>query len=272
MDRFRVACRTIVIFLSDNGRPFPHSKTHLYDDSVKTPFIVHWPAGVPHPAVVDGLLSTIDIAPTLLDVAGLPRPATFQGVSFVPMLRDPGATIRDFVFAEKNWHNFSAHMRMVRFKDFVYIRNSWPELVQPGDSDTFYNPSADALKARHAQGRLDLAQANVFLQPRPPEEFYDLRADPAQVHNTVHDPFSRVAVEKLRGVLLRWTEETGDTPPKTTTETNIDYTTGARNHEFKRGTPPRGRGECAAHQPARPDPGPLRLPRRPQRGCGVPPQ
>jgi arylsulfatase A-like enzyme len=93
--RQKVVDNTIVIFMSDNGRPFPRSKTTLYDDGVKTPFIVHWPAGIPRPAKAHGLISAIDIAPTLLELAGVPRPATFQGVSFLPILCNPAATVRE---------------------------------------------------------------------------------------------------------------------------------------------------------------------------------
>jgi arylsulfatase len=138
---------------------------------------------------------------------------------------------------------------MVRFGHHVYIRNSWPELVQPGASDTFYNPSADALKALHAQRGLSLAQSNVFQQPRQVEEFYDLRVDPAQVHNTIGDIFSRQMVDKLRGVLDRWTSETGDTVQNVATETNIDYTTGTRKHDFKRGAPPGGEAGLRINAP-----------------------
>ena len=251
--RQNVLNRTVVIVMADNGRPFPHSKAQLYDDGIKPPLIIRWPALIPRPAHTDALVSSLDIAPTVLELAGVARPPTFQGVSLVPILRDPTASVRDFVFAEHNWHNFQAHVRMVRQGNFVYMRNAWPQLPQPGASDTFYNPSADALKALHAQGRLTPLQENIFLQPRPAEEFFDLAADPGQEHNLAYGERAPGAMRKLRGVLTRWTEETGDTVPANPTPTNIVLGTGARTTEFWRGDAP----GAAAHAVRINQPGPV---------------
>ena len=229
---------TVIIVMADNGRPFPHSKTQLYEDSLKPPLIIRWPLGVPRPAQVDALVSSIDIGPTVLELAGVPPPPTFQGVSLVPLLRDPKAKVRDFVFAEHNWHNFPAHVRMVRLGNYVYLRNAWPHLMLPGASDTFYNPSADALRAWRAQGRLTPLQANVFLQPRPHEEFFDLAADPGQETNLAGAPQPPAALAKLRAVLTRWTEETGDTVQTKPSPSDTILETGRKTGEFVRGEPP----------------------------------
>jgi len=252
--RQKVLDHTVVIVMADNGRPFPHSKTQLYEDSSKPPLVIRWPAGIPRPAQVESLVSSIDIAPTILELAGLPKPETFQGVSMVPVLRDPRATVRDFVFAEHNWHNFQAHVRMVRLGNSVYLRNAWPELPQPGAADTFYNPSADALKAAHSRGQLTALQANVFLQPRPAEEFFDLATDPAQEKNLAGSPTPPADLIKLRAVLTRWTNETGDTVPTKPTPTNVVYGTGAKMQEFWRGEPP----GASAHALSINAPGPVR--------------
>ncbi len=236
--RQKVLDHTVVIVMADNGRPFPHSKTQLYEDGIKPPLIIRWPAGIPRPARVDSLVSSIDIAPTILELAGVARPETFQGVSLVPILHDPAATVRDFVFAEHNWHNFQAHVRMVRLGDFVYMRNAWPELPQPGASDTFYNPSADALKVRYARGELTELQANVFMQPRPSDEFYNLANDPLQTKNLAASGPVTAELTKLRAALSRWTAETGDTVPTKPTPSNVVLSTGVKTQEFWRGEPP----------------------------------
>jgi hypothetical protein len=61
----------------------------------------------------------------------------------LPVSRNPSATVRDYVFAEQNWHKFTAHVRMVRKGDFVYLRKAAPERSLPDASDTFYTPSAE---------------------------------------------------------------------------------------------------------------------------------
>lgn len=234
----KVLDNTVILVLADNGRPFPRSKTQLYDDGIKTPLIVHWPATVKRAADVPGFVSAIDLAPTILELAGVSKPETVQGVSFAAMLRNPNATVRDYVFAEKNWHNFSAHVRMVRAGSMVYLRNAWPDLPQPGASDTFYNPSADALRKLHAAGRLTPAQAGLFQLPRPREELYDVSSDPHQLRNLAGSPAHQAALEQLRRLLDRWTAETGDTVQSRPTPSNIDYATGKKVKVDTRGIPP----------------------------------
>lgn len=245
---------TVVVFLTDNGRPFPRAKTRLYEDGIKTPLIVHAPKIIPQPGRTSALASTIDLAPTLLEIAGIARPTTFQGVSLLPVLRDPNTTVRDYVFAEQNWHNFAAHVRMVRQGNVVYMRNAWPERPLPGASDTYYTPSADAVKALRATGQLNALQTDMFLLPRPTEELYDLSSDPSQHVNLAKTTQPPEALSRLRAVLDRWTEETGDTVPTHPTADNIELTTGKRSN-LRRGDPP-GAATRAAQIHA---PGPVRL-------------
>lgn len=255
LSRQEVLGETVVIFLTDNGRPFPRAKTRLYDEGIKTPLIVHAPALIARPGRTPALVSTIDLAPTLLELAGLARPETFQGVSLLPILRDPRATVRDYVFAEQNWHNFPAHVRLVRQGRFVYMRNAWPGLPLPGASDTYYTPSAEDLKTRRESGGLTAIQADVFLVPRPAEEFYDLAGDPWQLKNLALAAEPPPELAHLRAVLDRWSEETGDTVPLQPTAANIDLATGARS-ALRRGEAP-GEATRATRINA---PGPVRAP------------
>jgi N-sulfoglucosamine sulfohydrolase len=259
LDQQGVLADTMIVFLADHGRPFPRAKTHLYEEGVATPLMICPPArwGVA-PAVVTGLVSTLDLAPTWLELAGGVRPASFQGVSLVPILRDPAAAVRDVVFAEQNWHNFPAHVRLVRAGDWAYLRNAWPHLRLPGAVDTFYTPSGEALRAAHAAGTLTQEQANAFWQPRPAEELYDLSTDPTQARNRATDPGARATLEVLRQLLDRWTEETGDTVPTRPTVADTDMATGRKWGPAQHAEPPgAARGALRIHAPGpvwHPDP------------------
>ena len=66
MEAQGVARDTVVIFLSDNGRPFPRCKTTVLDSGLRTPLIVRWPSGVAAQSVAGGLVNSIDLAPTIL--------------------------------------------------------------------------------------------------------------------------------------------------------------------------------------------------------------
>ena len=88
---------TFILFISDNGRPFPRDKTTLYDSGIKTPFIIHWPKHVKPNSKSDSLVSSIDIAPAFLELAGLSTPTIFEGQSFLPILQSPKLMINKFI-------------------------------------------------------------------------------------------------------------------------------------------------------------------------------
>ncbi len=100
-----VADNTVVVYTSDNGYSWGEhvltGKRWAYDDSIKVPFIVRWPDGVAAPgSVIDEPVLNADIAPTLLDIAGVPIPAAMQGRSIAPLLRGEPVKWRDEVFYE----------------------------------------------------------------------------------------------------------------------------------------------------------------------------
>lgn len=204
---------TLLIVMADNGRPFPHSKTRVDDRGMKTPFVIHWPARIRQAGVSDSLVSVIDIAATVVDVAGLKPSETFQGRSFMPLLEDPARPFRNYVFAEHNWHDYEAHQRMVRNERYMYIRNSRPNHSLMGPADSVSSPSHRDLVALMAKGQLSAAQNDVFVTPRPFEVLYDNFEDPMQLLNVASVPAKQAALEELRGVLDQWIEETGDTVP-----------------------------------------------------------
>jgi N-sulfoglucosamine sulfohydrolase len=206
---------TILIVMADNGRPFPRDKSYLTDSGIKTPLVIHWPAGITRPAVPGSLVSTIDLAPTILELAGVARPRSFQGVSLVPVLRDPTTKLRDFVFAERNWHVQRYHERMVRHGDFVYIRNNLPGLTGFNIVNHTNGFPADLeLVARWRAGTAAAVQNEVFAIPRPIDSLYDVGKDPLQLHNLAGSPEHADTLRHLQAVLSQWTAETGDTLPK----------------------------------------------------------
>ena len=178
-----VADNTLVIVMSDNGQAFVRAKTTLYDSGIKTPFLLRWPAGIKAHTVSPSLISAVDIAPTLLELAGVAVPATVQGRSFVPVLTDPAFAIRQYAFAEKHWHDYDDEVRAVTTGRFKYIRNYHPD--QPGtpSSDGVRSPAYQVARALRDSGRLTPAQANIFLVPRPIEELFDCEADPFETTN-----------------------------------------------------------------------------------------
>lgn len=203
---------TFIIIMADNGRPFPRDKTRLYDSGIKTPFIVHAPFMGLYPSEREQLISSIDIAPTILELAGLEVPETVQGVSFDPVL-SRFEKIRDYVFAERNWHVYEAHERMVRYGHWVYIRNRRPQFNAGHAGEIPKLGVFQAMKAMQESGQLLAPQNDLFIEPRPEEELYYILRDPDQTVNLVEGRKVKKILKELRGVLDQWESETADSAP-----------------------------------------------------------
>jgi N-sulfoglucosamine sulfohydrolase len=234
LDRQGAARDTLVLFLSDNGRPFPRCKTTVYDSGVRTPLIVRWPGRVRPGGTCGRLVSAVDIAPTIAAVAGLPagypaqpgRPS-FQGKSFAALLTNPaGPAVRDYAFAEHNWHDYDAHERGVRSERFNYVRNSYPELPGTPPADAVSGITFQAMRKLRDAGRLTPAQRSVFVKPRPAEELYDVDADPHELTNLAGDPKYADVLKSMRSALDGWIKETHDGLPAERTPDGFDRETG----------------------------------------------
>jgi arylsulfatase A-like enzyme len=219
---------TLILILADNGRPFPRAKTRLHDSGMKTALVAHWPAGIAKAGSTSAsLVSVIDIAPTYLEAAGVKAPPSFQGVSFMPLFKDPQAVTRRHAFSEHNWHDYEAHGRSVRSGGWLYIRNQRPALAWQGPADSVRSPSHDSLKALRDAQKLTPAQADVFLAPRANEELYQTASDPLQLTNLAADPTHAETKAHLVALLDQWTTETGDAAPEKLTPDGFDRETGA---------------------------------------------
>jgi N-sulfoglucosamine sulfohydrolase len=100
LERDGLADNTVVIFMGDNGEAHIRGKQFLYEEGLRVPMIVRWPKSRPAPAhyrpgtVDERLLEAIDVAPTLLSLAGVPLPPKMQGAPFLGSSRRPGQDLR----------------------------------------------------------------------------------------------------------------------------------------------------------------------------------
>lgn len=215
----KVLKNTVIIIMADNGRPFPHSKTRVNDRGLKTPFIVYWPEGLGlKPKKCNSLVSAVDIGPTILDLASVEIPPSFQGYSFVKLLNNPGEDFRKYVFAEHNWHDYEAHERMVRTKNFLYILNSRPVFPNLGPADVLSGQSYVEMLEFKNKGMLSPVQSEIFLAPRPAEELYECDSDPGQFINIAATPGYNMDLNEMRKILRKWMLETGDNIPENLTK------------------------------------------------------
>ena len=226
LDRQGIAGDTLVLFLSDNGRPFPRCKTTLYDSGIRTPMIARWPGHIGPGGRCSSLVSTIDIAPTLLRLAGIEPGPTFQGKDISVLFNDPTAKVRDRIFAERNWHDYASHGRAVRSGRFKYIRNDDNGRPLTPPADAVRSPTFLAMRRLRDEGKLTPLQGSCFVKPRPAEELYDMDVDPHETVNLAGDPkFSEVLAESRRA-LTDWGRETGDVLPEKPSPDEFDRETG----------------------------------------------
>jgi arylsulfatase A-like enzyme len=226
LDRQGERDNTLVLFISDNGRPFPRAKTTLYDSGIKAPWIVRWPKHIKPGSVSNSLVSSVDIAPTFLEVASLKAGPSFQGKSIVPTLENPKAVIRETVFAEHHWHDFDDHGRSARSDRYKYIRNYYPDVPGTPPADAVRSLTFQAMRRLRDAGKLSSPQLACFLNPRPEEELYDTEVDPHELRNLASDPRHGAVLNQLRKALAEWQRTTDDHLPESRTPDEFDRETG----------------------------------------------
>ena len=209
---------TIVFFWSDHGVGLPRAKRWLYDSGTRVPLIVRIPEKYrtenqgKSNSVSDELVSFIDLAPTVLNLAGAKIPEHMQGRAFL------GAKLsapREFVFGHRDRMDERYDIiRMVRDKRWKYIRNyeSWKPYYQymntPEKGATMME-----LRRLHAEEKLPAAAELFMAESKPVEEFYDVEADPHELNNFAasQDAEHKRALGRLRLAHQQWTLDTKDT-------------------------------------------------------------
>jgi arylsulfatase A-like enzyme len=200
---------TAIVVTADHGIALPRGKQFLYDEGLRIPLIILWPARAKRGTVSDELVSNVDIIPTILGIAGLPAPGFLQGRDVL----DSASPQRRFIFAGRDKMD-STHdaMRAVRSKDFKYILNLMPDrpYCQFNDYKERCYPGLALLNVLHLQGKLPPEQ-DAFMQPgKPPEELFDLRKDPREIHNVAGDPSYASVIREMRAELEKWRKSVGD--------------------------------------------------------------
>jgi arylsulfatase A-like enzyme len=202
-----LADSTIVFYWSDHGDGVPRGKRSLYDSGLRVPLMIRWPKAL-GPAITPGsvsdqLVSFVDLAPTVLALAGVEIPTHLHGRVLVGPRAAPEP---DIVFAARDRMDIEYDMmRSARDKRFLYVRNFAPDLPYAGHI-IYRNQSAIMQEwfRLQAERKLEGAPALWMRTNRPAEELYDTKADPHQIRNLAADPAHRATLERLRGAVSGW--------------------------------------------------------------------
>jgi len=178
---------TVIIYIGDNGYFLGNhglgNKITMHEESARVPMFLHW-AGLPKTGErTESLVSSLDIYPTLLDLAGVEAPEHLMGKSLVPLFRKPDKDLRDYVASEcvgVGGKPGEGH-RMVCTKTWKYILTDTNE-----------------------------------------EVLYNLAEDPYEIQDVSRDRTNRRILNKMRRHMREWMKDSGDThapPPSASVET-----------------------------------------------------
>ncbi len=206
---------TIIFFWSDHGVGLPRAKRWLYDSGTHIPLIVRIPEkwrkdgqGAPNSETMR-LVSSIDLGPTVLRLAGIEIPKHVQGR---PFLGSNLPMARRFVYGARDRMDERYDIiRMVRGQRYKYIRNYEPQKTFYQYMNTSEKGSTmKELRRRHEAGILRQSAKRFFSPTKPVEELYDTVADPHEMNNLAADPQHEKRLLTMREVHLAWVKETKD--------------------------------------------------------------
>jgi len=199
---------TIVFYYGDHGSGMPRSKRWPSNSGLHVPLVVYFPKKWQHLApkeyqpggVSDRLASFVDLAPTLLSLAGIRPPAWMQGHAFAgPYQTEPP----QYLFGERGRMDERADMvRSITDGRYVYLRNFFPHVSQGQHvAYQFQTPTTRIWREWFDQGKTTEAQSLFWRVPKAPEELYDLQTDPDEVRNLAGSAEHRAIRQRLSQAL-----------------------------------------------------------------------
>jgi N-sulfoglucosamine sulfohydrolase len=209
-----IADNTIVIFTSEQGAQMPFCKWTNWDMGVHTGFIVRWPGNVKAGTRTNALIQYNDVLPTLIDALGGQISESFDGSSFLPVLKGEKNTHRKYAyFMHNNVPEGPAYpIRSITDGEYHYIRNLTPESLyiekhlmaqQPLNN---YWPSW----VFNASDKPEILNLVTRYQKRPEVQLYNTKDDPFELVNLSEKESVRAIKNELSNELDRWMKQQGD--------------------------------------------------------------
>jgi len=201
---------TLIIFVSDNGIPFPGAKTGLYGASIHLPLLVAGP-GLPQGRTNSAMVSYVDVLPTILDWTKAKGPDyKLPGRSLLPILGEDDPKGWDEIFASHQFHEITMYypMRSIRTRKYAYILNLANKIEAPFASDLWGSKTWQGILKRGDKMMGQKSVADFLYRPR--EELFDLTKDPDELKNVASDPAYKDVLLELRGRVRAWQEATND--------------------------------------------------------------
>ncbi len=178
LDEMNILDSTLMFYMGDNGFSFGEhgliDKRHAYEESMRVPLLAYCPELIKPGTEVEPMVQNIDIAPTILEAAGVrpPKEMNVDGKSFLSLLEKKEIHWRDAIFYEYYWER------------------SFPQ------TPTVHAVRTDRYKYIHYHGIWDI------------DELYDLKNDPEELNNLIDSPEQQDLVIELNKKMYDWLERT----------------------------------------------------------------
>lgn len=167
---------TFVLYLGDNGFCLGEhgliDKRQMYEESIRIPMLAHCPEIIKQGSTINGMIQNIDIAPTVMELAGLEKPEYMDGESFLPLLKGEEIKWRDEIYYEYFWERPFPH------------------------TPTVFGIRTDKYKYMTYHGIWDI------------DELYDIENDPKEMYNLINDKEHQEIIKALRDKVYTWLETT----------------------------------------------------------------
>ena len=219
---------TLVIVTSDHGMPFPRVKGQVYEEAFHVPFVVYWKGVVAPGRRIDDFISFPDVAPTLMEVAGLPPHTQMTGTSFLAVLKSSESgqvdTKRDHVLLGKERHDvgrasedgvdLAYPVRAIRNDQYFYVRNFKPDRWPAGNPEYGFRNVDNSPTKRYLlnidPGSEEYEYYERSFAKRPEEELYDIQSDPHCMVNLAQNPSYAAVRKKLYAQMTKELTAQGD--------------------------------------------------------------
>ncbi len=188
---------TLVIITTDHGLAFPLMKCNLTDHGMGVLLMLRGP-GFRGGREVNGLVSQIDLYPTLCDYLEIPRPDWLEGQSLLPLVDGSQNEVNEEIFSEVTYHAAHEPKRAVRTPRYKYIRRYDKE-------DTPPMANIDSSESKDVMLAFGLRERQV-----EKVQLYDLIWDPHEMHNLASDPDHRETLSDMSARLDAWMVRTND--------------------------------------------------------------
>jgi len=186
---------TIIFFYSDHGGPLPRQKREIYDSGLRVPFMIK-DINSRTQGNSDRMISFVDLAPTMLSLAGIEAPGYMEGKAFLGTYESEE---RQYIFGSSDrFDEYTDRIRVVRNKQFLYVKNDFPELSKY--KDLAYRKNIPMMPVF-----LDLMKNNniddvekIWFDTKTKEELYDCKADPHNIKNLADKPEYAPILKEMR--------------------------------------------------------------------------